>query len=131
MTLWRSLKPWQTLATQTPSPMQVKCFGKLLADFRIGDRVSLYQSLTADEFADALVGAKAGLVMSGESSSARAATIASQIWRLGHAMNLAQSAAEFDRLTLAGVNEYIARDMGAAWRAGLTQVTVAPQLVTA
>ncbi len=83
------------------------------------------------QFADALVGAKAGLVMSGESSSARAATIASQIWRLGHAMNLAQSAAEFDRLTLAGVNEYIARDMGSAWRAGLTQVTVAPQLVTA
>jgi hypothetical protein len=31
---------------------QVKCFGKLLADFWIGDRVSLYQSLTADEFAE-------------------------------------------------------------------------------
>jgi hypothetical protein len=44
-------------------------------------------------------------------------------------MDLAQSAAEFDRLTLAGVNEYIARDMGAAWRAGRTQVTVAPNLV--
>jgi hypothetical protein len=44
-------------------------------------------------------------------------------------MDLAQSAAEFDRLTLAGVNEYIARDMGAAWRAGRTQVTVAPRLV--
>jgi hypothetical protein len=87
------------------------------------------QGITADEFRDALVGAKAGLIMSGESSSARAATIASQLWRLGEAMDLAQSAAEFDRLTLAGVNEYIARDMGAAWRAGRTQVTVAPRLV--
>lgn len=64
--------------------------------------------------------------MSGESSSARAAAIASQLWRIGRAMDLAESAAEFERLTLAGVNEYIARDMGAAWRSARTQVTVAP-----
>ncbi len=67
--------------------------------------------------------------MSGESSSARAATIASQVWRLDRAMDLAESAAEFDRLTLSGVNEYIGRDMGAAWRAARTQVTVAPSNV--
>lgn len=110
-------------STHERAPRTLECIMTELERFE--------QGITADEFADALVGAKAGLVMSGESSSARAATIASQIWRLGHAMNLAQSAAEFDRLTLAGVNEYIARDMGSAWRAGLTQVTVAPQLVTA
>jgi predicted Zn-dependent peptidase len=108
-------------STHERAPRTLECIMHELERFE--------QGITADEFRDALVGAKAGLIMSGESSSARAATIASQLWRLGEAMDLAQSAAEFDRLTLAGVNEYIARDMGAAWRAGRTQVTVAPRLV--
>jgi len=108
-------------STHERAPRTLECIMTELERFE--------QGITADEFRDALVGAKAGLIMSGESSSARAATIASQLWRLGEAMDLAQSAAEFDRLTLAGVNEYIARDMGAAWRAGRTQVTVAPNLV--
>jgi hypothetical protein len=42
-------------------------------------------------------------------------------------MSLEESAAEFDRLTLSGVNDYVARDMGAAWLAARTQVTVAPR----
>ena len=108
-------------STHERAPRTLECIMHELERFE--------QGITADEFRDALVGAKAGLIMSGESSSARAATIASQLWRLGEAMDLAQSAAEFDRLTLAGVNEYIARDMGAAWRAGRTQVTVAPRVV--
>jgi predicted Zn-dependent peptidase len=110
-------------STHERAPTTLECIMNELERFERG--------ITADEFADALVGTKAGLVMSGESSSARAAAIASQIWRLGRAMDLAESAAEFDRLTLAGVNDYIARDMGAAWRAGMTMVSVAPQTADA
>ena len=85
------------------------------------------RGISEEEFRDAVVGAKAGLVMSGESTSARAAAISSQLWRLDRAMSLEESAAEFDRLTLSGVNDYVARDMGAAWLAARTQVTVAPR----
>jgi predicted Zn-dependent peptidase len=108
-------------STHERAPTTLECILRELERFE--------QGITEDEFRDAVVGAKAGLVMSGESSSARAAAIASQVWRLGRAMNLAESAAEFDRLTLSGVNEYIGRDMGAAWRAARTQVTVAPSQV--
>lgn len=106
-------------STHERAPQTFECIMNELRRFE--------QGITADEFADALVGAKAGLVMSGESSSARAAMIASQLWRLGHAMNLAESAAEFDRLNLADVNAYIARDMSAEWRANMTLVSVAPE----
>ena len=105
-------------STHERAPTTLECILRELERFE--------QGITGQEFADAIVGAKAGLVMSGESSSARAAAIASQLWRLGRAMDLAESAAEFDRLTHAGVNEYIARDMGAAWREAMTLVTVAP-----
>ena len=105
-------------STHERAPRTLECILQELERFERG--------ISEDEFGDALVGAKAGLVMSGESSSARAAAIASQLWRLGRAMDLAESAAEFERLTLAGVNAYIARDMGAAWRNARTQVTVAP-----
>jgi|LauGreDrversion4_2_1035121.scaffolds.fasta_scaffold103222_3 predicted Zn-dependent peptidase len=105
-------------STHERAPRTLECILQELDRFERG--------ISEDEFRDALVGAKAGLVMSGESSSARAAAIASQLWRIGRAMDLAESAAEFERLTLAGVNEYIARDMGAAWRSARTQVTVAP-----
>jgi hypothetical protein len=84
------------------------------------------RGVTPDEFRDAVVGAKSALVMSGESSSARAAAIVSQLWRLGRAKDLAESAAEFERLTHAGVNEFIAREMGAAWRGSRTLVTISP-----
>jgi predicted Zn-dependent peptidase len=87
---------------------------------------TLERGIDEGEFRDAVVGAKSALVMSGESSSARAATIALQLWRMGRPRTLAESAAEYDRLTLSGVNAYVAREMGAAWRARRTLVTVAP-----
>lgn len=86
----------------------------------------LEQGITPQEFADALIGAKSGLVMSGESSSARAMAIASQVHRIGRPMDLAESAAGFERLSVACINDYIAREMGAAWRAKMTRVTVEP-----
>jgi hypothetical protein len=92
---------------------------------------TLERGIDEGEFRDAVVGAKSALVMSGESSSARAATIALQLWRMGRPRTLAESAAEYDRLTLAGVNAYVAREMGAPWRARRTLVTVAPAAAAA
>jgi predicted Zn-dependent peptidase len=106
-------------STHDRAPSTLECILRELERFERG--------ITDDEFRDAVVGAKAGLVMSGESSSARAAAISSQLWRLGVAMSLEESAAEFDRLTLSAVNDYVGREMGAAWRAGRTMVTVAPR----
>lgn len=105
-------------STHERAPTTLECILSELERFERG--------ITPDEFRDAVVGAKSALVMSGESSSARAAAIVSQLWRLGRAKDLAESAAEFDRLTHAGVNAFIARDMGAAWRGQRTMVTIAP-----
>ena len=105
-------------STHERAPTTLDCIMSELERFERG--------ITPDEFRDAVVGAKSALVMSGESSSARAATIALQLWRMGRPRTLAESAAEYDRLTLSGVNAYVAREMGAAWRARRTLVTVAP-----
>jgi predicted Zn-dependent peptidase len=105
-------------STHERAPRTLECIMAELERFERG--------VTPDEFRDAVVGAKSALVMSGESSSARAAAIVSQLWRLGRAKDLAESAAEFERLTHAGVNEFIAREMGAAWRGSRTLVTISP-----
>ena len=105
-------------STHERAPRTLECIMAELERFERG--------VTPDEFRDAVVGAKSALVMSGESSSARAAAIVSQLWRLGRAKDLAESAAEFERLTHAGVNEFIAREMGAAWRSSRTLVTISP-----
>ena len=105
-------------STHDRAPRTLECIMAELERFERG--------ITPDEFRDAVVGAKSALVMSGESSSARAAAIVSQLWRLGRSKDLAESAAEFDRLTHAGVNEFIAREMGAQWRGSRTLVTIAP-----
>ncbi|MFO0961278.1 MAG: pitrilysin family protein [Phycisphaerales bacterium] len=104
-------------STHERAPRTLECILQELERFE--------QGITQEEFDHALVGAKSGLVMSGESSSARAMAIATQLYRTGQPMDLAATAAEFERLTLAGVNEYIARGMGKAWREGRTMVRVA------
>jgi predicted Zn-dependent peptidase len=106
-------------STHERAPTTLECIMAELERFERG--------ITPDEFRDAVVGAKSALVMSGESSSARAAAIVSQLWRLGRAKDLAESAAEFDRLTHGAVNAFIARDMGAEWRGQRTLVTIAPE----
>ena len=105
-------------STHERAPTTLACIMQELEKFERG--------IGEDEFRDAVVGAKSALVMSGESSSARAASVALQLWRMGRPRTLAESAAEYDRLTLPGVNAYVAREMGAAWRARRTLVTVAP-----
>ncbi|MBL9141954.1 MAG: insulinase family protein, partial [Phycisphaerae bacterium] len=85
------------------------------------------RGITQEECDVALVGTKSALVMAGESTSARAMSIASSVYRCGRPESLQEIAEQFERLTLAQVNEMIARDMGAAWRKQMTMVVVAPE----
>ncbi|MBX3359129.1 MAG: insulinase family protein [Phycisphaeraceae bacterium] len=74
------------------------------------------------EFDRALVGIKAGLVFAEESTSARAAALASDQHKLGRPRSLAEIAAAFDQITLERVNAYLERRrLGAA-----TIVTLGP-----
>ncbi|MFN0010943.1 MAG: M16 family metallopeptidase [Phycisphaerales bacterium] len=78
---------------------------------------------TAEEFARAVVRAKTGLVFSGESTSARAGSLAGDFHRLGRGRSLAEMAAQVDGATLKGLNEYLAR----APMGRLTVVTLGPK----
>jgi predicted Zn-dependent peptidase len=64
--------------------------------------------VTPDEFRRAVVGMKSRLVFSGESTSARAGSLAADYHRLGRARNLDELAAEIDGVTLDQVNAYLA-----------------------
>lgn len=76
-----------------------------------------------DEFDRAMVGARARLVFSGESTAARAAALALDHYRLGRARSLDEIAGELARVTLPGVNAYLRRrQMGA-----VTVVTLGPR----
>ncbi len=65
--------------------------------------------ITPDEFARAIVGMKSSVVFSGESSGARAATLAADIRRLGRPRSLEEIAAQIDAVSLDAVNDYLAR----------------------
>lgn len=78
--------------------------------------------VTEDELRRAVVGLKSKLVMSGESSNARAAALARDQHRLGRPRSLDELAAQYDRVTLEGLNSYLAgRELGA-----LTYATIGP-----
>lgn len=66
-------------------------------------------AITPEEFARAAVGMKSGLIFSGESTVARAASLAADQRRLGRARSLDELAAQIDALTLDRVNAYLAR----------------------
>jgi len=63
-------------------------------------------AITEDEFERAKIGMKSRLVVSGESSGARAAALASDWHRLGRVRTLDEMAADIDRVTLGELNEY-------------------------
>lgn len=65
--------------------------------------------ITADEHRRALIGRKSKLVMSGESSSARASALAHDWVKLGRARSLDELASELDAVTLDRVNAYLER----------------------
>lgn len=65
--------------------------------------------VTREEFDRAITGMKTGVVFSGESSAARAASIVSDYRRLGTPRTLEQVAREVAAVTLDQVNEYLSR----------------------
>ncbi|MBX3364855.1 MAG: insulinase family protein [Phycisphaeraceae bacterium] len=67
------------------------------------------QGVDAGEFARAVTGLKSQLVFSGESTSARAAALASDMARIGRPRALDELADRIDRITLDEVNHYLAR----------------------
>lgn len=62
-----------------------------------------------EEFDRAVVGLKSRIVFSGESTSARAAAIASDYHRIGRPRSLEEKAGEIDAVTLDRLNDYLKR----------------------
>lgn len=70
-------------------------------------------AVTPEEFERAKVGMKSSVVFSGESTGARAASLASDQRRLGRARSLEEIARQIDEVTLERVNDYLKRrEMG-------------------
>lgn len=65
--------------------------------------------VTEGEFNRAIIGLKSGIVMGGESTMARAAALAGDLFRRGTVRTLTEVVASVDRLTLAQVNEHAAQ----------------------
>lgn len=78
-------------------------------DVSLGEIRRLREGVSRDEFDRAVLGLKSHLVMSGESTSARAATLASDQFRLGRPRSLEEFAGAIDRVTLDDLNDYLAR----------------------
>ncbi len=111
-------------AGSTPERAQdtVDCIAREVERFEGG--------VTQEEFARSIVGYKSRLVMSGESTAARAASAAGDWYRLGRARTLAELAAEVDAVSLEQLNAYIGRGFGRTWRGTRSAFTVgtkAPQ----
>ncbi len=85
------------------------------------------RGVTRDEFEIARTGFKSSIVFSGESSAARAGSLAVDIVRGIDPRSLAEIAAEVDALTHDTLNEVAAKRFDAAWLDGLTVVTVGPE----
>lgn len=66
-------------------------------------------AVTRDEFDRTMVGMKSRLVFAGESTAARAASLASDMHRLGRPRSLAEVSAQLDAVTLDSLNAYLAR----------------------
>lgn len=83
-------------------------------------------AVTREEFDRAIIGMKSRLVMSGESTGARAAAIARDWRKLGRARTLDELTDSIDALSLEGVNAYLAdRRLGE-----LTTCTIGPGALT-
>ncbi|MBL9119677.1 MAG: insulinase family protein [Phycisphaerae bacterium] len=81
----------------------------------------------ADEFHRAIVGYKSRLVMSGESTAARAASAAGDFYRLGRVRSLAELAAEVDRISLESLNRSIGELFHESWRGTRSAFTIGPK----
>lgn len=65
--------------------------------------------VTAEEFQRARIGMKSGIIFSGESSAARAASLASDFRKLGRARSLEEVSAQVDAVSLEEINAYLKR----------------------
>ncbi|MEM1212194.1 MAG: pitrilysin family protein [Planctomycetota bacterium] len=95
-------------------------------DVFVGELARLSEGVTEAEFDRARVGLKSGLVMQGESTGARAAAIAGDVYTFGAPRTLASRAAELDGVSLEAVNGYVASHRLGA----LTVMTVGPEELT-
>ena len=77
---------------------------------------------TEEEVERSLIGIRAGLVLSGESTAARAAALATDQYRLGRARSLDEVAAQYANITVRHVNDYLSRRS----RGKVTIVTLGP-----
>jgi predicted Zn-dependent peptidase len=77
-------------------------------DVCIAELRRLGEGVQRDEFERAVTGLKSHLVMSGESTNARAAALASDQFRLNRPRTLDEVAAAIDAVTFEALNEYLA-----------------------
>jgi predicted Zn-dependent peptidase len=96
-------------------------------DTMLGVLERFEHGVSDDEFRRAKVGMHSRLVMHGESSSARAAALASDWYRLGRCRSLAELAAEVEGVCIDRLNDWIEGEMNGAWRGRMTACTVGRQ----
>lgn len=65
--------------------------------------------ISNEEFKRAVIGLKSGIVMNGESTSARAAALVGDLFRIGRVRSLQEIVQEVEALTLAQVNDHASR----------------------
>lgn len=82
--------------------------------------------VTGVEFDRAVTGFKSRLVMQGESTAARASTIATDIHRIGRPRSLDELAQAVEELDLDALNRYVTGTLAAEWAKGATLVVVGP-----
>lgn len=87
----------------------------------------LSEGINESEFQRAIVGMKSSLVMQGESTTSRAASIASDVYVFGQPRSLEQAAAEVDAVTLKQLNAYVAKHPPGE----MTLVTLGPEPLSA
>lgn len=102
----------------TTAPRAQETLDVLTAELR-----RLGEGIDEGEFRRAVVGMKSRLVMEGESTGARASSIASDQYLFGQPRTLAQDAAEVDALTLDALNDFVKRSPVGK----MTVVTLGPE----
>ncbi len=70
--------------------------------------LKMANGVSSEEFKRAIIGLKSSIVMAGESTSARAAAIAGDLFRIGRVRSLREVVQEVEALTLAQVNQQAA-----------------------
>lgn len=92
-------------------------------DVILAELSRLRKGIQEDEFERARVGMKSSVVMNGESTSARAASLASDQFTYDRTRTLAERLEEIEAVTLDQVNDYLARQPARP----LTVVTIGPK----